>query len=93
MPSRSAPARWPIAADTVSVGTATTQRQIINVAAGTAPTDAVNVSQLSTATGGLRYFKAEGLNDGTDDAQATGLRSVAVGSHAVASGAGSIAQG
>lgn len=33
-------------ADTVSVGAAGAERQIANVAAGTAPTDAVNVSQL-----------------------------------------------
>lgn len=33
-------------ADTVSVGNATQQRRIVNVAAGTAGTDAVNVSQL-----------------------------------------------
>jgi len=36
-------------ANTVSVGSATLQRQIINVAAGTADTDAVNVSQLRGA--------------------------------------------
>ncbi|MEP9322730.1 YadA-like family protein [Paraburkholderia phymatum] len=36
-------------ANTVSVGNATQQRQIVNVAAGTADTDAVNVSQLRGA--------------------------------------------
>ena len=36
-------------ANTVSVGNATLQRQIINVAAGTADTDAVNVGQLKSA--------------------------------------------
>jgi hypothetical protein len=36
-------------ANTVSVGNATLQRQIINVAEGTADTDAVNVSQLRSA--------------------------------------------
>lgn len=41
-------------ANTVSVGNATLQRQIINVAAGTADTDAVNVSQLrGTVSSGL----------------------------------------
>ncbi|WP_241018847.1 YadA-like family protein [Paraburkholderia sp. Tr-20389] len=41
-------------ANTVSVGNATLQRQIINVAAGTADTDAVNVGQLRGAvTSGL----------------------------------------
>ncbi|MFC5742110.1 YadA family autotransporter adhesin, partial [Dyella tabacisoli] len=34
-------------ADTVSVGSLTSQRQITNVAAGTAPTDAVNMSQFN----------------------------------------------
>ncbi|MCE4544474.1 MULTISPECIES: YadA family autotransporter adhesin [unclassified Caballeronia] len=41
-------------ANTVSVGAAGTERQITNVAAGSAPTDAVNVSQLqSTVSTGL----------------------------------------
>lgn len=35
----------------VSIGTTTTQRQITNVAAGTAPTDGVNVQQLNAAVG------------------------------------------
>ncbi|HWV07338.1 YadA-like family protein [Ralstonia sp.] len=35
--------------DVVSVGSTTLSRQVINVAAGTAPTDAVNVSQLNNA--------------------------------------------
>ncbi|SFQ03906.1 YadA-like family protein [Ralstonia sp. NFACC01] len=35
--------------DVVSVGSSTLSRQVINVAAGTAPTDAVNVSQLNNA--------------------------------------------
>jgi hypothetical protein len=37
----------------------------VNVAAGTLGTDAVNVNQLNNTA---RYFKAGGLNDGTDDA-------------------------
>jgi autotransporter adhesin len=40
-------------ANTVSVGSATTQRQITNVAAGSQATDAVNVSQLTSAVSGL----------------------------------------
>ncbi|GJH06266.1 YadA-like family protein [Paraburkholderia terrae] len=39
--------------NTISVGNATTQRQIVNVAAGTANTDAVNVSQLKGVTSAL----------------------------------------
>ena len=37
------------AADTVSVGSSGSERQIVNVAAGVANTDAVNVSQLNAA--------------------------------------------
>ncbi|MBP0592547.1 YadA-like family protein [Paraburkholderia sp. LEh10] len=50
-------------ANTVSVGSATLQRQITNMAAGTAATDAVNVSQLggvTTAIGGGASVKADG---------------------------------
>lgn len=36
-------------ANTVSVGSATSQRQIVNVAAGTQDTDAVNLQQLKNA--------------------------------------------
>jgi autotransporter adhesin len=43
-------------ADTVSVGSAGNERKITNVAAGTAPTDAVNVSQLQASQeGGVQY--------------------------------------
>jgi autotransporter adhesin len=50
-------------ANTVSVGSSTAQRQIANMAAGTAATDAVNVSQLSGVTaalGGGASVKADG---------------------------------
>jgi trimeric autotransporter adhesin len=40
-------------ANTISVGNATTQRQVVNVAAGTASNDAVNVSQLKGVTNAL----------------------------------------
>ncbi|MGF6595910.1 autotransporter adhesin [Paraburkholderia sp. GAS448] len=40
-------------ADTISVGSATLQRQIVNVAAGTADYDAVNVAQLKGVTAAL----------------------------------------
>ena len=40
-------------ANTVSVGTVGGERKVVNVAAGTAATDAVNVSQLTTATAGI----------------------------------------
>ncbi|WP_199027119.1 YadA-like family protein [Ralstonia sp. ASV6] len=50
-------------ADTVSVGNATTKRKIVNVAAGTQDTDAVNVSQLSpvvAALGGGATINSDG---------------------------------
>ncbi|WP_250626897.1 ESPR-type extended signal peptide-containing protein [Pinirhizobacter soli] len=132
-------------ANTVSVGTTAAggQRQVVNVAAGTQNTDAVNVSQLNStaksvadalggsasvnpdgtvkapsytladlANGGnktvnnvgdalgqlnsnvtnvdarvtaaTRYFKANGKNDGTDDASAAGANAIAIGSNAKA---------
>ncbi|HVX03683.1 MAG TPA: YadA-like family protein, partial [Rhodanobacteraceae bacterium] len=49
----------------VSVGSAGNERKITNVAAGTAPTDAVNVSQLKQAqAGGVQY---DTNNDGSTD--------------------------
>jgi len=72
--------------NTVSVGSATQQRQITNLAAGTAATDAVNVAQLNAAIanvgGNSPYVKANGAGDGSDDASATGVGSVAIGSNA-----------
>ncbi|OLL27247.1 hypothetical protein BTH42_33805, partial [Burkholderia sp. SRS-W-2-2016] len=79
-----------------------------NVANGVAGTDAINVNQLNTATTQLgnqisnvsssltnatRYFKANGNNDGTDDAVATGANAVAVGRNAVAGPASATAIG
>ncbi|WP_420888342.1 YadA-like family protein [Burkholderia semiarida] len=72
--------------NTVSVGSATQQRQITNLAAGTAGTDAVNVAQLNAAIanvgGSNPYVKVNGAGDGSDDASATGVGSVAIGSNA-----------
>ncbi|HEY0505897.1 MAG TPA: hypothetical protein VGD42_20630, partial [Lysobacter sp.] len=67
-------------ANTISVGSAAKQRQIVNVADGTAATDAATFGQLNGAT---RYFKAGGLNDGTDNATA-GALGVAIGAGAYA---------
>jgi trimeric autotransporter adhesin len=47
-------------ANTVSVGSAQLQRQITNVAAGTQPTDAVNLQQLNLALGQVNAFAAQG---------------------------------
>src|SRR6185437_15148579 len=84
----------------VSVGTAGNERQITNVAAGqlsATSTDAVNGSQLYAvdvlATETNNYFKANGLNDGTDNASVTGTDAVAVGANAVANGAYATAVG
>ncbi len=60
------------------------------MSAGTADTDAVNVGQLKAAG---RYFKANGANDGTDDASASGSESVAIGARATASYSKNIAVG
>lgn len=67
-------------ANTVSVGSASNRRQIANVADGTAATDAATVGQLSKTS---RYFKAGGLNDGTDDAFTQG-KAIAIGANAYA---------
>ncbi|WP_436967878.1 YadA-like family protein [Burkholderia multivorans] len=80
---------------------ATGGTQIKNVANGVDANDAVNVSQLDAlqaSTGdqiatATRYFKANGLNDGTDDASATGTRAVAVGANSRAAGGNAIALG
>jgi autotransporter adhesin len=140
-------------ADTVSVGAANAERQIVNVRAGTADTDAVNVSQLKNTaesiadiigggstvgsdgtistpsysvggttvhnvgdaisnidgrvtknagdivnvqnnlTAATRYFKANGKNDSSDDASATGANAAAVGPSASAKGSGAVAMG
>jgi trimeric autotransporter adhesin len=86
----------------VSVGSAGNERRITNVAAGAAPTDAVNVSQLSAVdskidtvvnSGALHYFKADGPADGSDDAAASGAQAVAAGANAEASGDQSSALG
>ncbi|MFM0430200.1 YadA-like family protein [Paraburkholderia aspalathi] len=85
-------------ANAVSVGSSALQRQITNVAAGTEGTDAVNLNQLNAAitaatAGETRYFKANGNNDDTDNATATGIRAVAMGPAAEASGANAFAGG
>jgi autotransporter adhesin len=96
----------PVAATTatgeVSVGSADNERRVTNVAAGAAPTDAVNVSQLSAVdgkvntlaqSGTLRYFKADGAGDDSDDAAANGTHSVAAGANASATQTNSVAVG
>ncbi|MEO7814965.1 MAG: hypothetical protein ABIR87_05925 [Sphingomicrobium sp.] len=50
-------------ANTVSVGTAGGERKIVNLAAGTAPTDAVNVSQLNAATSSFNAGLAAAQGD------------------------------
>ena len=97
-PTRSHSAKNSVAdrANTISVGSASQQRQIVNVAPGTAPTDAVNLSQLQAVSeSASRYFKANGngLNDESDHATADGLNAAAIGSSALAAGEASLAAG
>nr|WP_266167869.1 YadA-like family protein [Dyella subtropica] len=75
-------------ANTVSVGTATAQRQIVNVANGTQANDAVNLSQLHTAT---KYFNAKAPAGTDGDSVVTGAGDVAIGglAQAVSDGSGS----
>ncbi|WP_430391247.1 ESPR-type extended signal peptide-containing protein [Dyella sp. 20L07] len=93
-------------ANAVSVGTAqawtdatgvvheANSRQITNVAAGTIGTDAVNLDQLYAASGTAQhYLSATGYADGSDDAQATGENSIAMGASSSAIGQRSLAVG
>jgi autotransporter adhesin len=50
-------------ANTVSVGSAGNERQITNVAAGTAPTDAANVSQLQEAQQAATAYTDARINE------------------------------
>ncbi|EDZ99680.1 YadA domain protein [Burkholderia sp. H160] len=86
----------------VSLGSANNERRLTNVAAGAAPTDAVNVSQLSAVdgkvdalaqSGALHYFSAYDPVDGSNDALADGTHALAVGSNASATGTDATAFG
>ncbi len=92
------------AAGEVSIGKAGAERRITNVAAGLNPTDAVNVSQLMSVDAKVndisgnvstisRYFKAKGLNNGTDDAVSSGPQSLAIGASSQALSGADIAIG
>ncbi|RPE81582.1 ESPR-type extended signal peptide-containing protein [Vulcaniibacterium tengchongense] len=76
--------------NTVSVGSDTVKRQIVNVAAGTQDTDAVNVKQLNDATA---YFDAKGGTYGSANASASAGNATAVGASAVASALSATALG
>ena len=69
--------------NTLSVGSAGDERQVTNVAAGTEATDAVNLSQLESAT---QYVAINGAGDGSDLPVASGANASAVGALAVAVG-------
>ncbi|MET3212828.1 UNVERIFIED_ORG: autotransporter adhesin [Burkholderia territorii] len=74
-------------ANAVSVGSATLQRQITNVQAGTQNTDAVNLGQMNTALATKvdnNYVKV----NGTVDATATANGAIAIGSNAHADATG-----
>ena len=83
------------AANTVSVGTTAVggQRRIVNLAAGTADTDAVNYGQMKTELSTKvdnTYFK---VNATANSAEATGANAVAVGQSVTAAGSSSVAMG
>ena len=77
-------------ANTVSVGRSGFERKIVNVAAGTAPTDAVNVAQLASLA---QPFLVINTGSGFTPTAATGVNAVAVGGAANASGLGSVVLG
>ncbi|WP_407945934.1 YadA-like family protein [Paraburkholderia domus] len=92
-----------VRANTVSVGRPGGERQIVNVAPGTAGTDAVNLDQLRAAVSGgtptptptptpvdLKYFHA---NSTLADSVAGGAESVAIGGNATANANNSVALG
>lgn len=83
--------------NTVSVGTAAAggQRRIVNLAAGSAATDAVNVAQMNAALAANTdnpYVKAT-PNSGSRPASATGSAAVAIGSGATTSASYGVAIG
>ncbi|TDX17046.1 trimeric autotransporter adhesin, partial [Buttiauxella sp. BIGb0552] len=83
--------RVTLGGDTYNSDTQTGGAKITNVANGTAPSDAVNFSQLNTIyTTGTKYFHA---NSTGDDSQATGADSVAIGRLARAAGGEGVAMG
>lgn len=60
----------------VSIGTATSTRQLTNVAAGTAPTDGVNVQQLNAAVGNANAYtdaKIQSLRRDADGGTASAM--------------------
>ena len=70
-------------ADTVSFGHATLQRRLVNVAAGSAPTDAVNKAQLDAAIAGVQGVGRTPflmVNSTAPSAVATGQDALALGS-------------
>ena len=81
----------------VTFGDASTgaTRQIAGVTAGTEDTDAVNVKQLRDAQfGGTNpYFAADGANDGSDSAEATGPYSTVGGASAKGTAYGNTVMG
>jgi trimeric autotransporter adhesin len=80
--------------NTVSVGNATLKRKLVNVANGTADSDAATVGQLKTATAFVAvdrtiFGKGSVVGTGTD-AVALGAGAVAAGQNSVAIGNGSV---
>jgi hypothetical protein len=78
--------------NSVSVGSAAMPNQITNVAAGTAPTDAVNVSQLTAATNNLQN-QVTTLKKQTFAGISMAMAAAALQTGAGASGSGKVAIG
>ncbi|MBU9456083.1 YadA-like family protein [Burkholderia multivorans] len=82
--------------NTVSIGTATSRRQLTNLAAGTQDTDAVNLGQMNTALATKAddtYFKANAGTTGSGAANAIGVGSVAIGAGASSDASGANSSG
>lgn len=95
---------WKSVKGAVSVGTAVATRQITNLAAGSADTDAVNVAQLKALStkvdnGAIHYFSVK-ADDSANPAKtnwkndgATGKNAIAIGGQANAAGFGAVSIG
>ena len=80
--------------NSVSVGSAAQQRQITNVAAGTAGTDAVNVEQMTAAiTAADKYVDVRTGTFAADVAASAGDSATAIGANASATGQSAVALG
>ncbi|WP_413123740.1 beta strand repeat-containing protein [Burkholderia orbicola] len=80
-------------ANSVSVGRTGAERQIVNVAAGTQNTDAVNLGQMNAAIAATAASPYVKVNATRNAAAATGDNAVAIGQTVTSAGSSSIAMG